>query len=182
MYVGTRKLRAYAAKNGQNWAYTGAYLPHQRPAPLARRGRSTSISIAFTDPLYPRQDADYAVRYQYDRATNTYLRYMGGVPHVDADTGQMIRPANVIIIRTGPAVADPNAGPTPESILIPLDVGKGRAVYFRDGHIQYGTWSQTNRDAPLRFLDARGRLVGFNPGQTWVEVVPAGSPVSWSVR
>jgi hypothetical protein len=81
-------------------------------------------------------------------------------------------------MKTDPAVADPNAGPTPQSILI-RDTGTGPAIYFRDGTVVYGRWQQRDQFAPLRFYDRRGRQVAFNPGQTWIELVPQGSPITW---
>lgn len=181
MYVNTWVLRNYAAHKGQNWSYEHAYIMHKFPAPSSRRGRIRTIDIAFIDPLNPHPDADYAVRYIYDRSRNTYLRIMGGQPHTDVNTGHPLRPANVIVMRTGPAVADPNAGPCPcsaGSILIPT-VGSGPAWYFRDGTVLAGYWQQKNEYAPLRFYDRQWHQVTFNPGQTWVEVVPLGSTVSW---
>jgi hypothetical protein len=96
---------------------------------------------------------------------------------VDADTHRQLRPANVIVMQTRDAVPDPNAGITPESILIPV-VGSGPAVFFRDGKAQRGTWRQPNQFAPLQFFDRQGRQAAFNPGQTWIEIVPSSSP--WS--
>jgi hypothetical protein len=181
LYVNTYKLRGDAERHGQDWPYAQAYILHKHPAPLSRRGHSGSISVSFVNPLYPQDNPDYDVSYTYDRASDTYLRSMGGAPHIDADTGKALRPANVIVMRTGPAVADPNAGPTPQSILIPT-VGSGSAWYFRDGTIASGRWQQKDQSAPLRFFDQRGRQVAFNPGQTWVEVVPASSTASWTFR
>jgi len=181
MYVNTYKLRGDAVRHGQNWWYGRAYLLHKHPARPAQRGRGGSIDIAFIDPLFPHPDSDYAVHYDYDRASNTYLRRMGGAAHVDVATGKQLRPANVIIMRTGPAVADPNAGPTPESILIPT-IGRGPAWYFRDGTVVSGTWQQRDQYAPLRFFNGRGQEVAFNPGQTWIDVVPQRSTASWHVR
>lgn len=178
MYVSTYKLRAYAAKKGQNWAYAGAYLLHKSPSALSRRGKAQTISIGFADPLNPVAQPAYAVKYVYDRRSNVYLRYMGGAPHVDADTGRQLRPANVIVMQTGNATPDPNAGPTPESILIPV-IGKGTAYFFHDGKVQRGMWRQPNQYAPLHFYDARGREAAFNPGQTWIDVVPSSSPWSY---
>lgn len=175
MYVSTYALRAYANRNHQDWTYEQAYLMHKHPAPAVQRGRTASIDIAFQDPLYPHPGSDYAVHYTYDRASNTYLRLMGGKPHVDAGTRRPLRPSNVIVMRTGGAVADPNAGPTPESILIPT-IGSGPAWFFRDGTVVRGSWQQKDEYAPLRFYNLRGRQVAFNPGQTWIEVVPASSP------
>lgn len=179
MYTSTYMLRAYAAKNGQNWAYTGTSLLHKSPPPLQQRGKAQTISISFENPLAPAFVPDYAVRYVYDRKSNTYLRFMGGSAHVDADTNRQLRPANVIVMQTRDAVADPNAGPTPESILIPV-IGSGPAVFFRDGKAQRGIWKQPNQFAPLQFYDRQGHQAAFDPGQTWIEVVPSSSP--WSFR
>jgi hypothetical protein len=183
MYVNTYTIRRHAERNHQDWGYDRAYLLHKHPAPLSQRGHGGSLDVAFVDPLVRNPAGPYAVRYRYDRKTNAYLRIMGGTPHVDAATHQPLRPANVIVMRTGRAVADPFAGPTPESILIPV-LGAGTAIYFRDGKVQRGWWHQKDGFAPLRFFDRRGREVAFNPGQTWIEVVPrnSGSSVSWSFR
>lgn len=181
MYTSTYKLRQYAAGKEQNWPYTNAYLLHKKPAPLKARGHATVVSIAFANPLAPTPVSDYAVKYVYNRAANAYLRYMGGTPHIDANTHQPLRPSNIVVMQTGPATADPYAGVTPESIQIPT-IGSGTAWYFRDGSIRRGTWRQANTNAPLTFLDRRGRVVAFNPGQTWIEVVPPSSRVTWTVR
>ncbi|MBV9282816.1 MAG: DUF3048 domain-containing protein [Chloroflexi bacterium] len=181
MFVNTAIIRAYAARNRQNWAYSQAYILHKAAAPLKKRGKATTVSIGFVDPLAPQPNPGYAVQYRYDRASNTYLRYMGGTPHVDALTGRALRPANVIVVRTGNAVADPRAGITPESILIPT-VATGPATYFFDGKVVAGTWQQKDMYAPLRFYNRRGRQVAFNPGQTWVEVVPRSSSFTWTAR
>jgi hypothetical protein len=181
MYADTRKLRAYAARNRQDWAYEQAYLFHKAGEPLAHRGHSGSVSISFVDPLGPQPNPGYDVQYQYDRRSNSYVRFMGGSPHVDANTGRPLRPSNVVVMRTQAAVADPNAGATAESILIP-NLGSGSAWYFRDGKVLSGAWQQKDQFAPLRFFDRRGHQVVFNPGQTWIEVVPTGSTVSWSFR
>jgi len=184
MYASTSKLRAYADRNRQDWAYEQAYLLHKVGEPLAHRGHSGSVSISFVDPLAPQPNPGYAVQYRYDRRSNTYERFMGGSPHVDANTGKALWPSNIVVMRTPPAVADPNAGNCPcsaGSILIP-NLGSGSAWYFRDGKVLSGEWQQKDQFAPLRFFDRRGHQVAFNPGQTWIEVVPAGSAVSWSFR
>jgi hypothetical protein len=181
MYTSTYKLRAYARQHNQNWAFLEANLPHKPNAPLSRRGHSGSISIHFVDPLNPQEQPNYDVQYTYNRATNAYTRYMGGSPHVDSATNRVLAPANVIVMRTNNAVPDPAAGPTPDSILIPT-IGSGKAWFFRDGTVQFGHWQQRNQNAPLRFYDARWHAVAFNPGQTWVEVAPSTTAVTWQFR
>jgi hypothetical protein len=182
MYTSTLKLRAYASRNRQNWMYLRASFPHKQAAPLRQRGKATTISMAFENPLYPQEDPNYDVRYVYARGSNSYERYMGGVAHMDSNTGRPLKPANVILLRTGPAVADPGAGPTPQSILIPVRA-RGVAWYFMDGHIKKGRWQKgQDPNSPLRLLDAKGRPEAFNPGQSWIEVLPSSSPASWTVR
>ena len=60
---------------------------------------------------------------------------------------------------------------------------RGVAWYFMDGHIKKGVWQKgQDPNSPLRLLDRRGRAQAFNPGQSWIEVLPSSSPASWSVR
>lgn len=181
MYVNTRVLRRYVSRHGQNWFYSQASLEHKSPALLRTRGQRTTIDIHFTNPLGGPPNPNYAVHYVYDRRSDTYTRWMGGSPHVDAATGHVLRPANVVVLQTGHPFPDAAAGPTPQSILIP-GLDGGRATYFVDGKVRYGWWKQANINAPLRFMDRRGRAIQFNPGQTWIEVAPASSPFTWSAR
>lgn len=181
LYTSTYKVRAAAARRHEDWAYANAYFIHKEPAAVKKRGHSGSLSINWVNPLFPQPEPAYDVRYVFDRASDTYLRYMGGAPHVDADTNRALRPANVVVMKTADAAPDPNAGPTAESIVIPT-LGSGKALFFRDGHVLYGTWHQHDQFAPLRFLDGRGQPIALNPGQTWIEVVPASSTLSWSFR
>jgi hypothetical protein len=180
MYAGTNKLRAYAAQNGQDWTYTQANLPHKQLAPYSQRGHAASISVNFVDPLNPQVQSDYSVRYVFNRGSDTYTRFMGGAPHVDVATGKTITPTNVIIMRTGNGTPDYRAGSS-DSILLPT-IGSGPAWYFRDGKVLAGRWQQQNVNAPLYFHDLRGRPVAFNPGQTWIEVAPSTTGLSWQSR
>lgn len=184
VYLNTYWLRAYADAHHQDWFYRQASFPHRSPAPVSRRGYSGSVIISFVDPLAPYipPDPDYQVRYAFDRATDTYLRIAGGKPQVDALTHKPLRAANVIVLLTGQADSDPAAGITLFSITIPT-IGGGTAWYFSDGRVWRGVWQQRDQFAPLRFLGAHGRRqVAFNPGQTWIEVLPKDSTVSWTFR
>ena len=57
--------------------------------------------------------------------------------------------------------------------------GQGTAYYFLDGAVRQGSWRKDAIGAPLQLLDGAWRPVVFNPGQTWIEVVPQGNAVSW---
>ena len=183
VYVDVARARTLVERRHQNWAYANASIRHKQPAAPSGRGRSGSLSISFVDPLYFQFPPlpDYAVRYDFDPASDTYLRVVGGARHVDAVTKKPLRAANIIVMRTGPGVADPQAGLTLYSISIPT-IGAGPAWFFRDGAVLRGTWQQKDQFAPLRFFDRHGREVAFNPGQTWVEVLPEYSQATWSFR
>jgi hypothetical protein len=55
-------------------------IPHKDDAPTTGRPASFTRNIQFSY-------GDYNVTWKYDRGANDYLRFMGGVPHVDAGTG-----------------------------------------------------------------------------------------------
>jgi hypothetical protein len=183
MYTNIGKLRAYAASKGQNWRYKQASLPHKQPKPLAARGRAGTLAISYVDPNYPWVPplANYQVQYRFDPASDSYLRVVGGVPDVDAAGRQPIRAQNVVVMHTGAGTADLAAGTTVDAVSIPV-IGSGPAEYYRDGRVQHGTWRQRDALAPLRFFNRQGVLEKFDPGQTWVEVLPQHSTAVWTSR
>ena len=58
-------------------------------------------------------------------------------------------------------------------------VGSGRAIIFQDGVAIEATWRKDSEAARTRFYDIAGGEIAFNRGQTWIEVVPAGSAVTY---
>jgi len=147
-------------------------LAHKADAPLHQRGVASVIDIAFSGPAY-------AVHYEYDRATNTYPRSMGGQAHLDAVSGARIAPKNVVLLIT--EVTPDVSSDTPGSVVVASE-GQGEAYYFLDGAVRRGHWRKDTAESPLLLLDDQGHTVSLNPGQTWFEVAPRGSAVSWSAR
>ncbi len=77
-------------QSGQRGPRRGSWRT-RRTLPWLSDPPAGAIDIAFSSP-------DYAVHYDYDRASNTYLRSMGGAPHVDAVSGAQIAPKNVALL------------------------------------------------------------------------------------
>jgi hypothetical protein len=181
MYANIVKLRTYAAKRGKDWRYGQATLPHKLPAAPGARGMPGTLSLGFVDPLYPGMPAlsDYQVQYRFDPVSDSYLRVVGGKPQADAITHQPNRAQNIVVLRTGAGTPDTAAGTTVDAVSVPV-LGTGTAWYFRDGHVRRGIWRQTDPQAPLQLLNQQGVPVSFNPGQTWIEVLPQGSTASWT--
>ena len=170
LYTSTEGLRAYAP--GKGGIASIPSLPHKAPAAPTARPRGGTIGISFSS-------AAYSVQYRYDPICNCYPRSVNGAPQVDAFSARRIAPANVAVLFADIA-PDPASG-LPGSLAVQA-VGAGRALYFRDGSAIEGQWRKTSTGAPLALLDAQGRPLAFNPGQTWIEVVPLGSPVSWQIH
>jgi hypothetical protein len=168
----TYPLKVLAYLKSQHKQLAGNFpdsLPHRNPSAPAHRPNGGTIDLNFSSP-------DYAVEYQYDHATNRYLRFMGGVPHDDAVTGHQLAPSNVVVL-TASIAPDPKAGNNPGAVYV-QDTGKNKAYYFRDGKEFMGTWHKKNGASPLKLLDSHGNPFKFNPGQTWIEVLPTTGSLS----
>jgi len=64
--------------------------PHQAEAPVDQRPKGGHLRVAFAGP--------YAAEYDYDKATNSYLRIWGKVNDIDRNNNQRIAPKNVVVI------------------------------------------------------------------------------------
>ncbi len=127
-----------------------------------------AVDISFDSP-----GSDYAVRWEYDAATNSYLRTMGGLPHNDGVTGERLTARNVAVQF---AVLRPSGV---KAYNIIDTVGDGAAVIFRDGIAIEGSWRKESEAGRTRFYDAAGSEIAFNRGVTWIEVVPVDSAVDY---
>jgi hypothetical protein len=124
-------------------------------------------------------EADYFanhIRYTYDRATNTYPRWVSpGVKQVDAATGKRVAPTNVVVmfVRFGPlSDSHPEKGRLEAAF-----VGSGKAFVATNGRTVSARWVKSSITGPTRFLDAKGRPIALTPGQTFVQVMPVGARV-----
>jgi Protein of unknown function (DUF3048) N-terminal domain/Protein of unknown function (DUF3048) C-terminal domain len=135
----------------------------------AERPRAGAITVSY--PAYE------TIVYRYNPATNTYLRYINGSkkPQVDAADGKVVAPANVVILRMHFA---PIAGPNPKHRLEATDVGSGPAWISTGGVTIQGTWRKASRGAPTLLFRSDGSRVVLTAGQTFVNVMPYGYPVT----
>jgi hypothetical protein len=126
-----------------------------------------------------RIEVDYRanrVRYDYDRRTNTYLRSVSAEgEQVDAATGERVAPTNVVVmlVHFGP-LKDGSKKHRLEADLI----GKGPAWVATNGRTAKGTWRKDSVTDPTRFLDGKGRPIPLSVGQTFIQVLPYGTPMT----
>ena len=135
--------------------------------PLPERPQGGRLAVA-----YPANTISYA----YDRRTNRYVRSVSGeTPQRDAATGEVVTPANVVVIWVHLApLTGPGAG---KGRLEATLVGSGPAWIAHNGRTIRGVWRKTAPAAPTRFFEAAGHPVTFTIGQTVIQVVPWGTPV-----
>ena len=167
LYTTGRQLRTLAtllkATGAPKAIWT--FLP---PAPLELRPVGGRITFA-----YPQN----AIRYDYDRVTNTYLRTVTGEgAQKDASNKVRIAPTNVIIMwmKFGPL----NDGEAYKHRLEATIVGSGPAWIATNGHTIKGTWKKRSISGATLFYDAAGHLVSLTVGQTFINVMLWGTPIS----
>ena len=115
------------------------------------------------------------VTYRYNRATNTYRRSVSGEgKQVDAANGARIEPKNVIVM----AVRFADSGDRKHRLEADL-IGTGTAWISTNGQTIKGTWKKTGTTKPTRFYDKDGTQVTLTIGQTFVQVVRVGAPVTF---
>jgi hypothetical protein len=151
-----RPHNAYTSTDILRTAAGGRGAPDEMPAGVFRRafvdpdpdaaaGRSQSIRV-------PYRTAN--VTYEYEPATNRYLRSIDGRPHVDPADGEQVGPTNVVILFQRFRI-DTRIEPGHSRPVIDL-VGTGRALVLSEGVATEATWSKADETGPTMLLDADG--------------------------
>ena len=66
-----------------------------------------------------------------------------------------------------------------ESTVIMKTVGAGKGWVCRDGDCTNITWSKDSHTTRTKLLDASGKDVPLDAGNTWYAIVPQGNTVSF---
>ena len=166
VYTDGEHLRALAKVVGAKDEPRRPVWRFEPDAPIADRPVGGTIEVP-----YPAN----RVRYAYDRLTNTYRRSVTGErSQVDAATGEVVAPKNVVVLFVRFAPLDD--GSTKHRLEAQV-TGSGVAYVATNGTVTKGTWRKRRIDAPLELLDRSGRPIPLTVGQTFVQVVPTGTPV-----
>lgn len=153
-----RVPRMYEIAQNLGYPIEGGQSPFhfKNEASEGNRGDISNITVDISS-------ASYKVNFQYDKQTNTYLRFCGGAPSMDRETGKQITVNNVIVLFT-----DIRNSGNKEGHMIVRTTQGGDALYFMDGKVIEGTWNRTSALEPFEFKDKTGNTVLTNIGQTWV--------------
>lgn len=140
--------------------------PRKKDA-VAKTATATKVDIAISGPTYN-------VHYDYDAATNSYKRVMGGEAHIDGDSKVQIAPKVVIGLAT-PYGLEPDGYHSKYQVT-----GDGQAFIFQDGLVTPVTWKRPQANSMYQFYDANNKPVKLNAGQTWITVVGAPNAVTYA--
>lgn len=157
MYTGLDKLNERAAQKGYG-ASTFTPLARKDKEQPAKTPTARSIDFAISG-------AFYNSHYDYDAASNSYKRVMGGKPHTDNETGAQLASKVVVALAMPYGVMEDGYHSTYET------VGSGSMLVFQDGTVTPGTWSKADPKAQFEFKDAANAVIKLNPGQTWFTVL-----------
>ncbi len=108
----------------------------------------------------------YNTHYDYDKASNSYLRSLAAKPHTDERSGKQIAPKVVIAIET---TFSKNGIYSVYGVS-----GAGKVTVFQDGVATIGTWEKAGRTSPYIFKTADAKPLKLNAGQTWITMITAG--------
>jgi hypothetical protein len=109
----------------------------------------------------------------FDGASGTWLRSEGSTP-ASAASGARLAAVNVVAITAnhpGTRFGAQNGAIVPTYEL----VGQGDAVVATGGKTIAGIWKKAADDQPMQLFLPDGQPLLLAPGNTWVELIPAGS-------
>jgi DUF3048 family protein len=172
------RARPHNLYTSTNELYTAArtlYQP-QAPDPVFTYSESAPQGAARARRVHLPFSSSSDVFWKWSTTKKVWLRFHGTVPHVSSD-GTQFSAKNVVVqvvkIKMTD-LTDANGAPSPRVI----SVGSGKAYVFRNGRVIKGTWKRDSAADLTKFMDSNGQEIPLAPGNTWVELLPQGIPVT----
>ncbi len=167
--VGKTRDLTNVDKKGKSW--DAGFVPYSfKDDQPAKSATASTVSFDFSGGY-----TDYSVKWSYDAKNNVYLRFNGGQPHLDKDTGKQLAAKNVVVLFMRESNA--NDGYTNNEHMLYGTKGTGKAEIFIDGQMTIGTWSKQSRTARLIVHDNTGSEIKFDRGLIWFEILGIAAPV-----
>lgn len=152
---------------------TGERLGYEREAELegflfARTGLEGGSPA--DDIVLPYRSGSEA-EFRYDPDAGDYVRYTGGLLHVDVSTGNTVR-ATTIVVQHVPSWVVSTTEDAGGAASYDFDlVGEGAATVFRDGQAIEGRWVRPELESWTDFYDDNDNLIPLAPGKVWISLV-----------
>ncbi len=161
-------IKLEGLKGWANSKYSG--WPRKPDSP-SKNPNATNISFNLSY-------STYNVNYKFSPQTDTYNRYEGGAPQIDANTGKQLSPKVVVglVVPWSTGTLDTTGAYYSDY----SNVGSGQAYIFQDGTVTDGQWSKPSNTSPLTFTDSKGNPIKFNAGQTWITALASSSELTYN--
>lgn len=105
--------------------------------------------------------------FDYDEASQSYLKGQYDQPHIDGATGEQLAFTNVLILRA------PHTGALDAKGHIDVDLTTGGEGYFLSmGKYVPITWKKPTHESPLQLFHTSGQPLALNPGKSYISIVP----------
>ncbi len=122
-----------------------------------------------------------SIDWRFDPDDETYLRWVDGEKHLDANSGQQINAANIVLIfaphQLDTTICEFQSGDQCLAYSMQIDLmGEGTAVVLRDGQRYDVTWRRNHREDMLILVDELGLPFPLQIGNTWFQIMPQDYP------
>jgi len=140
--------------------------PHLSQDQIQNHGQeSKNITVGYPSPS--------DVKFQYDPATNSYLRFRGDAKEMDRNTGKQVEAKNVVIMRAQTSELEGQYNTVQVT-------GTGKITLYLNGQEINGSWKKGKSDeSKLFFYDDNDQEIKFVPGSIWVEIADPSIAVSY---
>ena len=125
----------------------------------------TNVSGEQVYKLSLRYSSYTPVKYEYDRQTNKYKRFIHNEPMMDAYTNEQISVTNIIVQHAPHTMVE-----SVHYVLVDF-LGDGKAEFYINGQYEEGTWKKESFTSATQFFNSKGEPVVLSPGNTWIQIV-----------
>lgn len=147
----------------EKWKFKDEKAPYQAVEATA----AATVSYKFWDG----SEHMFGISWNYNPDNKTYLRTMGGRPHIDNNTQKQIEVSNVIIMIQEQSSADDEYHDNLH--LLYKTIGSGNAWVINNGQAEHAKWSKSGRTARTKFLNVDGEEIPLERGKIWISIVPS---------
>ncbi|MGH2759264.1 MAG: DUF3048 domain-containing protein [Actinomycetota bacterium] len=167
LYTSTSEL--WAGRNGGSPKQHFTFLKASDDPGTGSQEAATNVRLSFAGN-------GSEIHYAYDMTEGTYTRNASGSPHT-AEGGAPLTYRNIVVpsVEISAGYSIDKAGFRTFDVKT---VGSGSVVVFRGGKAFRGTWERATDADPWRFTDESGRVIPLAPGNSIIELLPQGRPVT----
>jgi hypothetical protein len=118
-----------------------------------------------------------SVDWVYDPENGRYWRWADGEEHIDANNGQQINAANVILIYAihilDESICEHQSDGKCHAFSTEIQIfEQGPVLIIRDGRAYEGMWKRDGRNSMFTFHDEEDNPIPLQIGNSWVQVIP----------